>query len=108
MASKKSVSAEGRVTPLGDRVLVQPFEESELESKTDSGIIIPETVEKEKPGQGKVIAVGAGKLEDGARVPPAVKKGDKIIFSKFGYDEVTVDGQEFYILKEDNILAVIK
>lgn len=106
MSKKKGV--EKNVLPIGDRVLVRPFEESELESKTASGIIIPETVEKDKPEQGEVIAVGEGKYDDGVLVPMRVKEGDKVIFSKFGYDEVKIEGEEFYILREDNILAVIK
>ncbi len=105
MSKKKDV--EKRVTPIGDRVLVRPFEESELESKTASGIIIPETVEKDRPEQGEVVAVGEGKYEDGKRVPMNIKKGDKVIFSKFGYDEVKIEGEEYYILREDNILAII-
>lgn len=106
--SKSKKDVENLITPLGDRVLVRPFEESELETKTDSGIILPETVEKDKPEQGEVIAVGEGKYEDGEKVPMRVSKGDKVIFSKFGYDEVTVEGEEYYILREDNILAIIK
>jgi chaperonin GroES len=105
--SKKKV-VEKKVLPTGDRVLVRPFEENELESKTASGIIIPETVEKDKPEQGEVIAVGEGKYEDGKLVPVRVKEGDRVIFSKFGYDEVKIEGEEFYILREDNILAIIK
>ncbi|MFP4022808.1 MAG: co-chaperone GroES [Candidatus Paceibacterota bacterium] len=106
--SKNKKEAEKRVVPVGDRVLVKPFEESELESKTASGIIIPETVEKDRPEQGEVIAVGEGRFQDGERVPMSIKEGDKVVFSKFGYDEVTIEGEEYYILKEDNILAVIK
>lgn len=105
--SKKKNDIESKVVPIGDRVLVKPFEESELESKTASGIIIPETIEKDRPEQGEVVAVGEGKYEDGERIPMSVKKGDKVIFSKFGYDEVKIEGEEYYILREDNILAVI-
>ncbi len=99
-ASKKS-----RIQPLGDRVLVSlpPREE-----KTQSGIIIPETAEREKPEQGKVIAVGSGRVTDsGETVPVSVKVGDTVVFSKYGYDEITVDGETYYILREENILAVI-
>ncbi len=105
--AKNNDSKVQKITPLADRVLVRPFEESELESKTDSGIIIPDTVKQEKPEQGEVIAVGEGRYQDGELRAPQVKKGDKVIFSKFGYDEVTVEGEEYYLLKEDNILAVI-
>ena len=106
--AKKSSEAGKKLAPLGDRVLIRPFEESELESKTSSGIIIPDTVQKDKPEQGEVIAVGEGRWDRGELIKPRVKPGDRVVFSKYGYDEVTVGDQEYYILKEDNILAVIK
>ena len=105
--SKNKRDVESRVRPLGDRVLIRPFDENELETKTDSGIILPDTVEKDRPEQGEVVSVGEGKYEDGAYIPMKVSKGDKVVFSKFGYDEVTVEGEEYYIIKEDSILAVI-
>lgn len=93
------------IAPLGDRVLVKPLG---LETKkTDSGIIIPDTVDKEKPEQGRVIAVGEGRYDDGKLVPMRVKKGQKVLFSKYGYDEIKIDGEEFYIIEEKNILAVV-
>ena len=92
--------------PLGDRVVVKPSEK-EGEKKLASGIIIPETVDKEKPAQGVVVAVGPGKYEDGKRIPPQVKVGDTIIFSKYGYDEVKIEGQEYYILSESSILGIV-
>ncbi len=105
MTIKKS-NTKLEITPLGDRVLVKPVGK---ESKTESGIIIPDTVSQEKPDQGKVIAVGDGRVnDDGKIIPLRVKKGDKIIFSKYGPDEVTVDGEEYYIISEASILAVIK
>lgn len=97
-----------KLIPLGDRVLIQPFESDELAMKTESGIIIPDTVSKEKPEQGKVLAVGEGRYEDGKLIAPRVKVGDKVIFSKYGYDEVKVGDEELFIIKEDNILAIIK
>ncbi len=93
------------VTPLNDRVLIKPIEE-EMTS-TASGIIIPDTVSKEKPERGEVIAVGDGKWQDGKKVPLSVKIGDKVVFSKYGYDEVKVKGEEYYILREESILAII-
>ena len=96
------------VQPLGDRVLLRPFKAEDMHTHTASGIIIPDTVDKEKPAQGEVIAVGEGRFEDGKKIPMRVKKGDVVMFSKYGYDEVKVDGEEFYILKEDQILAIIK
>jgi len=87
-------------------VLVKPA--SEDEKKSESGIIIPETIDKEKPQQGKVVAVGVGRVsDDGKVIPMNVKKDDVVIFSKYGPDEIKVDGEEYYILSESNILAVI-
>jgi chaperonin GroES len=96
------------IKPLGDRVLVEPISAENKGAKTKSGIIIPETIEKEKPEQGKIVAVGAGRTNDkGEIIPMSVKAGQKIIFSKYGPDEIKVDGKEYYILSESNILAVI-
>lgn len=106
MAKKKSVSKVG-ITPLRDRVLVRPLSEEELEGKTASGIIIPETVDKEKPEQGEVIAVGEGEYDDGTLVPMPVKVGDRIVFSKYSYDEIKYKGEEYFIVKSENILAVL-
>lgn len=101
MAKKLSLS------PLGDRVVVLPAEKSG-EKKLPSGIIIPETVDKEKPAEGEVVAVGPGKFDDGERVPMQVAVGDRVIFSKYGYDEVKVEGVTYYILSESSILGIIK
>lgn len=100
-------ASHSKITPLGDRVLVKPFTESELETKNNFGIIIPETVSKERPEQGRIIAVGEGKYENGELVPVNVRVGDKVIFSKYGFDEVKDGADELYILKEENLLAVI-
>ena len=94
--------------PLGDRVLVKPIDTDELATKTDSGIIIPDTVSKEKPEQGKVLAVGEGRYDDGKLIKPRVKEGDRILFSKYGYDEIKIEDEELFIIKEENILAIIK
>ena len=93
--------------PLSNHLFIEPMEE---EQTTKSGIVLPDTVDKEKSEQGTVIAVGQGKWnEDGdERIPLSVKVGDKVMFSKYGYDEVKVDGVEYYIVSESNILAVIK
>jgi chaperonin GroES len=92
------------IQPLHDKVVVQRIEEQE---QVRGGIIIPDTA-KEKPQRGKVIAVGKGKvLADGRRREPAVKKGDRILFSKWGGNEIKMDNQEYLILTEDEILAVI-
>jgi len=95
------------LVPLGDRVVVRPSEK-EGEKKLASGIIIPETVDKEKPAKGEVIAGGQGKYEEGKRVPIQVKVGDVVLFSKYGYDEVKIEGQDYYIISESNILGIIK
>lgn len=97
------------VTPLADRVLVRPLSLDEIEGATTSfGIIIPDTA-KEKPEQGVVMAVGPGRRgDDNALVPVGVSVGDRVMFSKYGYDEVKVEGEQYYIVSEQNILAVIK
>jgi chaperonin GroES len=99
-----------KITPLGDRVLVRPMTEAEArgDKKKSFGIILPDSMSKEKSAQGKVLAIGPGKVIDGKTVPIKVKVGDIVIFSKYGYDEVEQDGEELYLLKEDNLLAVIK
>ena len=91
------------VTPLHDRVLVRRLEEKET---VKGGIIIPDTA-KEKPQEGEVIAVGAGRLEKGSRIPLDVKAGDRILFGKYSGNEIRIDDEEFLILKEDEILAKI-
>ncbi len=90
-----------QITPLHDRVLVRRLEEKEI---AKGGIIIPDTA-KEKPQEGEVIAVGAGKIEKGQRVPPDVKPGDRILFGKYTSNDITIDNQEYLILREEEILA---
>jgi len=97
-----------KIVPLGDRVLVKPIDTDELATKTGSGIIIPDTISKEKPEQGKVLAVGDGRWDDGKLIKPRVKEGDRILFSKYGYDEIKIEDEELFIIKEENILAIIK
>ena len=94
-----------KIKPIGDRVLVQALE---AEDKSKGGIIIPDTA-KEKPQQGKVVAVGPGRVSDsGELVKMEVKVGDKILFGKYSGTEIMVDGNEYLILKEEDILAIIK
>ncbi len=102
MAKKEKIS----IQPLGDRVVVSPVSKDEM-TKSVSGIIIPESASKEKPERGTVVAIGSGKYEDGVRQPIEVSVGDKVLFSKYGYDEVKIDGEEYYILSESNVLAII-
>lgn len=89
--------------PLGDRVVVKP---SAGEERTPSGIVLPDTA-KEKPQEGEVMAVGSGRIEDGKKIPLEVQTGDKIIYSKYGGTEVKVEGIEYLILSERDILATI-
>lgn len=90
-------------TPYGDRVLVKP---EAVEQTTAFGIIIPETA-KEKPETGVVVAVGPGKYgDDNMRVPLGVKVGDKIMFSKYGYEEVSIGGKDYYLIREDSITYI--
>jgi len=94
-----------KIVPLQDRVLVKRLEEEE---KTKGGIIIPDTA-KEKPVEGKVIAVGKGRVkEDGTVVPLEVKGGDKVLFSKYAGTEINIDGEEHLMMREDDILGIIK
>jgi chaperonin GroES len=94
-----------KLRPLQDRILVKRVEE---EAKTKGGIIIPDTA-KEKPAEGKVIAVGNGKLgDDGKRIPLEIKKGDRILFGKYSGTEVKIEGEEHLIMREEDVLAVIE
>ena len=91
--------------PLGDRVLVEPVEEKEVKK---GGIIIPDTA-KEKPTEGLVVALGTGKTDDnGKKIPFEVKKGDRVLVSKYGGTEIKLDGKEYKIMSSDDILAIIE
>ena len=93
------------IRPLNDRILVKRLEQEE---KTAGGIIIPDSA-KEKPAEGEVIAVGPGKMNDaGERIAVDVKPGDKVLFSKYGGTDVKFDGQDYLIMREDDILGVIE
>ena len=94
-----------KVRPLHDRLIVKRLEEEE---KTKGGIIIPDTA-KEKPIEGKVIAAGTGRInKDGKKMPMEVKTGDRILFAKYGGTEVKMDGEEYLMMKEEDVLAVIE
>jgi chaperonin GroES len=94
-----------KVRPLHDRLIVKRLEEEE---KTKGGIIIPDTA-KEKPIEGKVIAAGTGRLnKDGKKMPMEVKTGDRVLFAKYGGTEVKMDGEEYLMMKEEDVLAVIE
>jgi len=94
-----------KLKPLQDRILVQRIEE---EKTTKGGIIIPDTA-KEKPAEGKVVAVGNGKIgDDGKRIALEIKKGDRILFGKYSGTEVKIEGEEYLILREDDVLGIIE
>jgi chaperonin GroES len=94
-----------KLKPLGDRVIVKP---SEAEEQTKSGLVIPDTA-KEKPQRGEVIAVGEGRLnEDGERMPIDVKVGDVVIYGKYSGQDVKVEGEEYMIMKSDDIYAIVE
>jgi len=93
-----------QLKPLGDRVIVKPIEQ---ESKTKSGIIIPDTA-KEKSQRGKVLAVGTGRYADGQIVPMSVKVGDTVLYKEYAGDEFKLDGTEVMILKEEDIIAIVE
>lgn len=94
-----------KLRPLNDRILVKRVAE---EAKTKGGIIIPDTA-KEKPAEGKVVAVGNGRMgDDGKRIPLEIKKGDRILFGKYGGQEIKVEGEEYLIMREDEVLCVIE
>ena len=92
------------VRPLHDRVIVKRIDEEE---KTKGGIIIPDTA-KEKPQEGRVVSVGPGRREDGKLIPPDVKAGDRILFSKYAGTELKLNGEEHLIMREDDILGIIE
>lgn len=94
-----------KLRPLGDRIVVEPME---AEEKTKGGIILPDTA-KEKPQEGKVVAVGKGKTDDnGKLIPMEVKVGDKVLYGKYAGTEITIEGKEYMILKEEDVLAIVE
>lgn len=95
--------AKTNIKPLSDRVLVRP---EAAEEKTSSGIIIPDTA-KEKPQQGTVVAAGPGKIENGTKVDMSVQEGDKVLYGKYSGTELTLDGEEYLIMREADILGIV-
>lgn len=94
-----------KIKPLGDRILVQRLE---AEEKTKGGIVLPDTA-KEKPKEGKVVSVGRGRITDeGKTVPLSVKEGDKILFQSYAGNEVKIEGEEYIILREEEVLGIIE
>jgi chaperonin GroES len=95
-----------KIKPIADHILIEPLEEEE---KTKAGIFLPESADKERPEQGKVIAVGPGKKnEKGEIIPLEIKVGQKVLFTKYGPTEIKVDGKKYLIAKEEDILAIIE
>ena len=95
-----------KIKPLSDHILIEPIKEEE---KTKSGILLPKTAEKERPEQGRVIAVGPGRrTEKGQIIPVSVKPGQKVLFTKYGPNEIKVDDKEYLIAKEEDILAILE
>jgi len=95
--------ANTNIKPLSDRVLVQP---EPAEDKTESGIIIPDTAQ-EKPQEGQVVAAGPGKVENGSKIKMSVKNGDKVLYGKYSGTEITLDGEEYLIMRESDILGIV-
>ncbi len=95
-----------QIKPISDHILIEPIKEEE---KTKSGILLPETAEKERPEQGKVIAVGPGKRNTAGNVIPLdVKEGDKVLFTKYGPSEIKIEEKEYLIAKQEDILAILE
>ncbi len=95
-----------QLKPLNDHVIIEPITEDKI---TKSGIVLPDTVDKEKPEKGKIVAVGEGKImENGQRLKMSVKIGDKVMFKKYSPDEVKIDGKEYLVIREEDIIAIIE
>jgi chaperonin GroES len=92
------------ITPLGDRVIIKPLEPKEVKK---GGIIIPETA-KEKPQEGEIVAAGKGRTEDGKLIPMEVKVGDKVLYGKYSGTEIKINDEDYLIMKEEDILGIIK
>ncbi len=99
--AKKKLS----ISPLGDRIVVQPLSRDEVSASASSS---PTRLAEKSPERGTVVAIGPGKHEDGSKVPMSVKVGDSVLFSKYGYDEVKIDGVEYLILSESGVLAILE
>lgn len=93
-----------KIKPLRDQVLLEPLKEE----RKKGGIILPETVQKERPEKAKVIATGPGRIADGKLVPMSLKKGDMVLFTKYGPNEIKVDDKEYLIAREEDILAIVE
>jgi len=100
------MAAKTKIQPLGGNILVEPVSE---ESKTAAGIVLPDTVNKEKPQKGKIVALGTGKVtDDGKKLPFNVKVGDIVIFKKYSPDELEIEDKEYLIMTEEDLLAIVR
>jgi len=98
-----------KIKPLADRVLIEPISAEEVKKFGKVSLVMPQTADKERPEQGRVVAVGAGKTDkDGKLIKMSVKKGDTVLFSKYGPNEIKIDGKEYLIAKEEDILAILE
>ena len=97
-----------KIKPLNDRVLIEPISAEEVKKIGKISIVMPQTLDKERPEQGKVVAAGPGRLDDNhKRVPMSVKKGDRVLFTKYGPNEIKIDGKEYLIAEEKDILEIL-
>ena len=92
------------IKPLSNNVVIEPIEEA---TTTASGIVLPDTAEKDKPQKGKIVSVGLGKMSDGQRIPMEVKVGDKVIFERYSPSKIKIDGKEYLLISESDVLAII-
>ncbi len=104
---EKKTEKKTAIQPLGNRVLIRPFTKEEVTKKNSFGIILPDTDAKQKMEQGTVLATGPGLFVDGKLVKVGVQKGDVVAFSKYGFDDIEVDGEILYLIKEENVLAIL-
>lgn len=98
-----------KIKPLSDRVLIEPISSEEVKKFGKVSIVMPQTADKERPEQGRVVAVGPGRVDEcGKRIPMSVRKGDTVLFTKYGPNEIKIDGKEYLIAEEKDILAIIE
>lgn len=98
-----------KIKPLADRVLIEPISSEEVKKFGKVSIVMPQTADKERPEQGRVVAVGPGKTDEhGKRVPMSISKGDTVLFTKYGPNEIKIDGKEYLIAEEKDILAILE
>lgn len=98
-----------KIKPLADRVLIEPVSSEEVKKFGKVSIVMPQTADKERPEQGRVVAVGPGRVDkNGKKIPMSVKKGDTVLFTKYGPNEIKIDGKEYLVAEEKDILAILE